>query len=269
MNAVESRKKSRRSGCRRNRRRTMRGGTGSFAYTIGSKPIAPEAPYAAEIVRMPGCEPALRPGYITPEPKAHGLPGFSGGYRRKHKKYRGGRYTTTFETVGPAQIALANHQSIACDTPRVNPLNNTDYSKIVTYPTPVAPLPQPGAPFGTQKGGSSCGIPLVGGGSSCGTRPLVGGSSCGAPATRLVGGVGGVDSMVYEAPRAGYTHLPSDSAGGSSGTLADGKTPFLLNVPYDTTPKPSSACTKTGGRRKTRKSKARKSKKSRKGKGRK
>jgi hypothetical protein len=246
MNAVEARKNSRRNGCRRNKRRTMRGGTGSFAYTIGSKPIAPEAPYAAEIVRMPACEPATRPGYITPEPKAHGLPGFSGGYRRRHKKYKGGRYTTTFETVGPAQIALANHQSIACDTPRANPLNNTDYSKIVTYPSPLAPLPQPGAPFGTQKGGSGCGVPL------------------------MRGGVGGVDSMVYEAPRAGYTHVPSDAAGGSSGTLADGKTPFLLNVPYDTTPKVSSACTKTGGSRKGRKTrKAKKSKKSRKYRGRK
>ena len=55
------------------------------------------------------------------------------------------------------------------------------------------------------------------------------------------------DAMVYEAPRSGYSHTPSNSYGGSVGNLADGKTPFLLNVPYSTTNVASGACVKTGG----------------------
>jgi hypothetical protein len=66
------------------------------------------------------------------------------------------------------------------------------------------------------------------------------------------GFVGGVDSMVYQAPRAGYTQWPSDTMGGNAGTLADGKTPFMVNTPYSAQPTPSAACLKTGGRRKTR-----------------
>ena len=81
---------------------------------------------------------------------------------------------------------------------------------------------------------------------------------------KMRGGVGGPDSAFYIAPRAGYTHLPSDMSGGESGILADGKTPFLLNVPYDNTPVANPACNKTGGKRKTRKGK--KAKKSKKGK---
>jgi len=242
-------KRSRRNGCRRNRG-SMRGGTGSFAYTIGQA-VAPGAPYASEIVRFPACENATRPGYIEGGVSAVGLPGFSGkfigGRRRRGKKtMRGGRYTTTFETVGPAGIALANHQSIMCDTPRVNPLNPV--VNTVTAVEPSAPLPQPGAPFGTQSGGARRRIGCFG--------------RRGNKTHRCwTGGVGGVDSMVYEAPRAGYTHMPSDMAGSSSGTLADGRTPFLLNVPYDPTIKASSACMTTGGARK----KSRKSRKSRRG----
>jgi hypothetical protein len=73
------------------------------------------------------------------------------------------------------------------------------------------------------------------------------------------------DAMVYEAPRSGYTHAPSNTAGGDAGTLADGKTPFLVNVPYSAIPAPSAACLKTGGGRRKGSRKNRKSRKSRKG----
>jgi hypothetical protein len=66
------------------------------------------------------------------------------------------------------------------------------------------------------------------------------------------------DAMVYEAPRSGYTHAPSNTAGGDAGTLADGKTPFLVNVPYSAMPAPSAACLKTGGGRKRKSRKNRK-----------
>jgi hypothetical protein len=60
------------------------------------------------------------------------------------------------------------------------------------------------------------------------------------------GGVGGVDSAFYSAPTAGYTNTPSTWVG-STGA------PSLLQTPYDArTLNP--ACLKTGGGRKSRKS---------------
>jgi hypothetical protein len=82
----------------------------------------------------------------------------------------------------------------------------------------------------------------------------------------MMGGAGpyAVDAMLYEVPRSGYTTWPSNASGGNAGTLADGKTPFLLNVPFSAQPTADSACIKTGGARKSRKS-GRKSRKHRKG----
>ncbi len=74
---------------------------------------------------------------------------------------------------------------------------------------------------------------------------------------------GGVDNMVLQMPKVGYTQLPSDSMGGSAGILADGKTPFMLNIPYSTSPSTASACMK-GGKRKGSRKASKKSKKSRK-----
>jgi hypothetical protein len=56
--------------------------------------------------------------------------------------------------------------------------------------------------------------------------------------------------MIYNAPRSGYTFSPSNSSGGSAGTLSDGKVPFSVAVPYSAQPSVSPACLKTGGRRK-------------------
>jgi len=68
----------------------------------------------------------------------------------------------------------------------------------------------------------------------------------------MKGGMAPVDGMVYEVPRAGYSGVPSNASGGS--TLADGRTPFLVNQPYSAQPTASSACLKTGGgRRRSRK----------------
>jgi hypothetical protein len=58
-----------------------------------------------------------------------------------------------------------------------------------------------------------------------------------------------VDAMIYNAPRSGYTFSPSNSSGGSAGTLSDGKVPFSVAVPYSAQPSVSPACLKTGGRR--------------------
>jgi len=69
---------------------------------------------------------------------------------------------------------------------------------------------------------------------------------------RMYGGAA-VDAMVYDAPRAGYTLFPSNTAGGNAGTLADGRTPFQVAVPYTAQPSVSPSCLKTGGRRRSRK----------------
>ena len=74
------------------------------------------------------------------------------------------------------------------------------------------------------------------------------------------GGVGGPDSMFYNAPTAGYTNVPSDRLGGASGVLADGKTPFLVQVPYEAKTF-NQACVKTGGGRKSRRRASRKGRK--------
>ena len=75
---------------------------------------------------------------------------------------------------------------------------------------------------------------------------------------------GNVDNMVLQMPKVGYTQLPSDSMGGNAGILADGKTPFMLNVPYSTSPSSALACMKGGKAKKTKKTKktTRKSRKS-------
>ena len=156
-----------------------------------------------------------------------GLPGMNGG-----------AYTNLFEVYGPN--AISNQLTIPCEASRgtQNPLNLASPSRI------TAPAPMVSSPFAIK-----------------------GGKRTRKPKRRMRGGVGGVGSEFYIAPRAGYSHMPSDMAGGDSGTLADGKTPFFLNVPYSSANVANPACSKTGGkRRKTRRNrrKSKKSKKSRK-----
>ena len=250
--------------------------------------------YDGTIVRFPSCEGAVRPGYIADAQIKGGLPGFSGGGRRysggstsgfrggvletgadqltaqlggsssgfrggvletgadqltaqlggrrrrgsrksrksrKTRKQRGGRYAIGAEVTGPGGIAFATTDYTGCGSGLEaihNSLNKGD-----NFPTAYITAPPP-------QYNPATGVKLAGGRRK--TR-------------KQCGGVGGVDSMAYSAPRAGYTHEPSNAAGANGGTLADGNTPFLLNVPYSAQPTPSPACLKTGGgRRKTRKS---------------
>lgn len=246
-NIASQRKASRRKGCRRNRKNQM-GGAGE-AYTLGGhvagSPIVNN--YGQEIVRFPSCEGGIRPGYIQDASIKGGLPGFSGG-RRRLKGGRGGVLET-----GAAQLAsqgqMGGTYTFAPVTDVKNPFMEAGYSgcgqgreaitnpysggvdlkTLITAPAPIVQNPSP------MKGGKQS------------------------------GGVGGVDSMFYNAPRAGWSTWPSNAQGGDAGTLADGKTPFLINVPFSAQPTPSQACLKTGGRRKMRKTrKARKARKTRK-----
>lgn len=165
------------------------------------------------------------------------------GSRRRSRNQRGGRYAIGAEVTGPAGIAFARTDYTGCGAGAEgihNALNKGDNF-------PAGFITAPPAQYNPATGAK-----------------LAGGRRCYRKTRKQSGGVGGVDSMFYSAPRAGYTHAPSNSAGGDAGTLADGRTPFLINVPYSAQPTPSPACLKTGGaRRKSRKS--RKSRKGRKG----
>jgi hypothetical protein len=76
-------------------------------------------------------------------------------------------------------------------------------------------------------------------------------------------GTAPVGGMVYHVPNAGYSGVPSNASGGS--TLADGRTPFLVNQPYSAQPMASPACLKTGGGSRKGSRKNRKNRKNRKG----
>lgn len=202
-------------------------------YTVGQA-VAPEAPYAQEIIAgpklTPDCLAATRPGLAGPITGTGGLPGFAGGSRQnmgsegianalKQNNMMGGRYMVDvgqgpvngIGSAGPS-AGMAVISRIGCE----GGLVNTSPPGALANPTPL-----------TQ-----------------------------------AGGVGGVDSAFYTAPTAGYENKPSgwvDSVGG----------PVLLQQPYDARIM-NPACLKTGGRRKVRKStrksrrNSRKSKKSRK-----
>jgi hypothetical protein len=277
MNSIPmSRRLAKRKGCRRNNR--QKGGAGE-AYTIGG-PVTGQHVinnYDGEITRFASCEEAIRPGYLTNAPIKGGLPGFSGGARRHrrsrgrgrrtHRKMRGGRgdftsaatqasaqwdvgsaqaggrYTNEFNVVGDSKIALMEPSYSGCGDGLVaqqNQFNKGEISSLITAPPALVPTPTPGSGDFLQKGGRR-------------------------RRSYQSGGVGGVDSMFYSAPRSGYTNWPSNAEGGNAGTLADGKTPFLLQVPFSAMPTPSQACIKTGGGRRMRKTKrSRKTRKTRK-----
>lgn len=144
------------------------------------------------------------------------------------KGQRGGRYTNEFAPISGATGALMEPRYSGCGDGMLalrDPLNSPAAQAVNVITAPPAQVPLP--------------------------KPMMGGA-----------GPYAVDAMLYEVPRSGYTTWPSNASGGNAGTLADGKTPFLLNVPFSAQPTPDGACIKTGGARKSRKN-ARKSRKNR------
>jgi len=210
---------------RKNTRKQRQYGAG---YTVGQA-IAPEAPYAQEIVHgtplTPDCLSATRPGLAGPISGSGGLPGFAGGMRPSlnansigynvntpaNTMLKGGRYTVDvgagpingIGSAGPS-AGMAVISRIGCE----GGLVNTSPSGAMPNPTPLLQN----------------------------------------------GGVGGIDSAFYTAPTAGYGNKPSDFVDSVGG-------PVLLQQPYDARIM-NPACLKTGGKRKM--TKSRKSKKSRK-----
>jgi hypothetical protein len=185
----------------------QRGGATPY-YSFGSA-VAPGAPYAAK-VEVHDTPNVTRPGFLaSANAGTGGLPGFTGGGRRRgrgtrRRAQRGGRYTVDLAggvgSTGPNVFAPVSR--IACEGGYVNPLN----------PGPHTGSSQP---------------------------PLRGGGKRSGPTRKQKGGVWGVDSAAIYSARAGYGNTPSTWVS-STGT------PSMLQTPYAAgamTP----ACLKTGG----------------------
>uniref|UniRef100_A0A6C0D9H1 Uncharacterized protein n=1 Tax=viral metagenome TaxID=1070528 RepID=A0A6C0D9H1_9ZZZZ len=212
---------------RKNMRKTQKGAGYSFGQAV-----APEAPYAQEVIGgpklTPDCLAATRPGLASTLPGTGGLPGFAGGARN-----------------------LANSEGISQAQAIGSPLMKGGR---YTYDVGAGPL--------TGSAGPAMGsYPVV---SRIGCEGgLVNTSPSGAqpnPTPLQNGGVGGVDSAYYIAPTAGYSN-------GASSWVGSTGAPSLVQIPFDARIA-NPACNKTGGgkrkMRKSRRSKRKGNRKSRK-----
>ena len=213
----------------RNRSRTHRRKQRGAGYSFGVHSVAPEAPYAQEVIGgpplIPDCLSATRPGLAGPIAGTGGLPGFAGGMRASlngatieaqvntpaNTMLKGGRYSfdvgagpvNGIGSAGPGLGGYPEVVRIGCEGGLVNT-------------SPPGALPNP------------------------------------TPLLQQNGGVGGIDSAFYTAPTAGYGNKASDFVDSVGG-------PVLLQTPYDARIM-NPACLKTGGsmRRKLRKTRKRK-----------
>jgi hypothetical protein len=111
----------------RNTRRKQRGGNLGHTYSFGG-PITPGAPIGNTAVVIPqsSCMATPRFGEISFPTTGLGLPGMSGGARRK--KQRGGRYSFDLCTPAPGAAApwaggIPPVMRIPCEAAVSNPLN--------------------------------------------------------------------------------------------------------------------------------------------------
>lgn len=199
-----------------NLRRTRKQNGGGWAFTGAT--ISGVNNYGQVNTPIGDCRAASPPGFISPPYEQKGLPGLSGGARRRRRTMKGGRYG--FDLANPVPGAAAPWaggippvQRIACEGSTPNPLN----------PGPHTPSTAPPAPSGNS---------------------FLGGGRRRNRSRRQRGGGLGTDNLAYYAPTAGYDNLPSrwvDSVGA----------PVLLQKPYDAQAW-NPACVKTGGRRRNR-----------------
>jgi hypothetical protein len=202
---------ARRSGKSRKLRRAMHGGGLGQSYSFGA-PIVPGLGNSAEVLPMSSCLAATRPGMVSTPTTGLGLPGFSGGARRRGRRgsrgsrrsrrvrtQRGGRYS--FDLSAPIAggtpwgSGIPPVMRIPCEGSTPNPLN----------PGPHTPSTQP---------------------------PMRGGASV-------------AQDLAYYAPTAGYGNAPSGWVG-STGA------PVLVQTPYDARAMNPACLKTGGGRRKRR-----------------
>ncbi len=259
-------KRKTRRGCRRN---NQRGGNIGAGYAVVPAPVDPTHPFignSARIDYISSCR-AQTPDYAITPPPARGLPGMSGGRRRRRgNRMRGGAYTfnLTQEPVGiGASLSQGGYpevQKLGCQGTIVNPLNMGPHT--ASNPTPGAvnqwslgasiadSMAQTLKPALSQSGGA--GVPT-------GVQNPVGTGSPYLDLKAIPGTPGGTGSPFLTSPTAGYSNSPStwrDSVGA----------PVELQIPYNARIM-NPACIKTGGgwkRKNTRRGRRTNTRKSRK-----
>jgi hypothetical protein len=154
--------------------RRQRGGD-SAAYSFGPA-VSAGAPYAAEVVPQEACQAVQRPGFLTNySAGSGGLPGLSGGARRRLRRGRGRRGTRkNHKGKGRRRGTLKQRGG----------RYTMDVANTTGGPNPFVPVARAGC-----EGGSINTLP----------KEL----------QVQAGGVGGIDSAYYAAPTAGYTNTPS------------------------------------------------------------
>jgi hypothetical protein len=241
--ARKNQRKSRR-GCRRN----QRGGNLGAGYAVVPTPVDPTHPFignSARIDNITSCR-AQTPDYAITPPPARGLPGMSGGKRkrrgsrRNHNVMMGGAYTfnlTQEPNPNGAALAMGSYpeiQKLGCQGTITNPLNPGPHTG--SNPTPGAVNQFAlGAQIANRMNADQYYPVQVQGGGANNYLDL----------QAIPGTPGGTGSPFLTSPTAGYTNQPStwrDSVGA----------PVELQIPYAArTMNP--ACIKTGGRRTSRK----------------
>ena len=230
------RRQSRKRNCRRNR--GMYGGGAGLSYSFAGSvdPNNPGLGNAARVVPVSSCGDATAPGRISDTGTAGGVPGFGG------RQYGG----SSSGSVDPID-ALMKMAGQTGGGYSMNPIGGSNPFMDRTYSGCGEGAFATRNPLNEAVPSTITAPPALKGGRRRSRKCWSGGRRCWS--RRMRGGMAPVDGMVYEAGRSGYTLVPSNSSGGNAGTLADGKVPFTIAVPYTAQPSVSSACLKTGGRR--------------------
>lgn len=238
-------KRKTRRGCFRN---NMQGGNLGAGYAVVPAPVDPTHPFignSARIDYISNCR-AQTPDYAITPPPARGLPGMSGGRRRRGRKQRGGAYTFNL-TQEPVSIGAAlsqggypEIQKLGCQGTIINPYNLGPHT---------GSNPTPGAVNQWALGASiadNMTKAMTGGAVPTGVTDAVGTGNPYLDLKAIPGTPGGTGSPFLTSPTAGYSNQPStwrDSVGA----------PVELQIPYNARIM-NPACIKTGGKRKTRRS---------------
>lgn len=261
---------------RNSRRRRMSGGNLGAGYSVGPEVLVKGMPYLVNDGSVGNCQ-AVAPSYALKDVPAIGLPGMSGpgplpgfsgptlamkgGRRRKSRKGRrnsrkqagypaqtgypaqaGGRYEISPVPVGGMDTPniQASWNRIACENGAIVPGGPSHVSP--TPPTQPGYASLPGAVPGVNPvtnyvyGSAATAAPVMKGGRR--TNLLQAGGALTPPYS------GGTP---LEETTAGYTHLRS----AADAVVTQAGVPVMFNVPSGGRLGESSACVKTGGRRKS------------------
>jgi hypothetical protein len=215
------------------RSRRMRGGGVGAGYSVGPEVLVPGMPYLVNDGSVGNCQ-AVAPGYAIAPASAsglyRGLPGMSGGGRRRRsRRQRGGRYDgAPIAYPGPVVGNTPMATRIPCEAGQNTP-----------YPSPTVPTEPPvmrptDMPTQSASNGILPGYSAFGGRRSRRRRRMRGGALQ-APYS---------GSPVLQETTAGYTHLRS---GSDFEPNTQSGVPFMFNVPDGGRLGMPNACVTMGG----------------------